>query len=250
VLVTQADFEMVVRSRPPELADGEALMRTIYLGMERDGPHLAQPREGYMRRFEVGWRSCVQRIGASWPTRSPAFPIGDALLAAGWVRGTYESSRRRFTPSRGRRRPAPMMKRVRGDGAAAYFGLSRSSAEGGRDGVRIGGEGDHRVDRRARSPTKIPRCRVTASPGTGGSAPVVVDELGLDGCINHRTEDIPRELKQLCHIAVDVFFENVGGEVIDGGAGPAQHAGKGRAPCGRDLRLKTGTTAGPANYST
>ena len=51
--------------------------------------------------------------------------------------------------------------------------------------------------------------------GTDDKCSMLVDELGFDGAINYRTEDVSARLKELCPKRVDVFFDNVGGEVLD-----------------------------------
>jgi len=43
----------------------------------------------------------------------------------------------------------------------------------------------------------------------------VTDELGFEACINYRTDDIASSLLQLAPKGVDVFFDNVGGEILD-----------------------------------
>ena len=57
---------------------------------------------------------------------------------------------------------------------------------------------------------KIHGCRVVGIAGTDEKCAWVVDELGFDGCINHRTADLARELAELCPDRVDVYFDNVG----------------------------------------
>lgn len=43
----------------------------------------------------------------------------------------------------------------------------------------------------------------------------VTDELGFEACINYRTDDIASSLLQLAPKGIDVFFDNVGGEILD-----------------------------------
>ena len=62
------------------------------------------------------------------------------------------------------------------------------SGRGGRDRGRLGGRGRHRVHRRP--DRQIPGCRVVGIAGTDEKCAWVVDELGFDACINHRTDDV------------------------------------------------------------
>ncbi len=62
---------------------------------------------------------------------------------------------------------------------------------------------------------KILGCRVIGIAGTDEKCAWLVDDLGLDGAINHRTDDVPARLKELCPKRVDVFFDNAGGPILD-----------------------------------
>jgi NADPH-dependent curcumin reductase len=62
---------------------------------------------------------------------------------------------------------------------------------------------------------KILGCRVVGIAGTDEKCAWLVDDLGLDGAINHRTDDIPARLRELCPKRVDVFFDNTGGPILD-----------------------------------
>ena len=62
---------------------------------------------------------------------------------------------------------------------------------------------------------KLHGCRVIGIAGTDEKCAWLVDDLGLDGAINHRTDDIPARLRELCPKRVDVFFDNTGGPILD-----------------------------------
>ena len=62
---------------------------------------------------------------------------------------------------------------------------------------------------------KILGCRVIGIAGTDEKCAWLVDDLGIDGAINHRTDDIPARLRELCPKRVDVFFDNTGGPILD-----------------------------------
>ncbi len=62
---------------------------------------------------------------------------------------------------------------------------------------------------------RLQGARVIGIAGTDRKCRWVVDELGFEGCINYRTEDVSARLKELAPNGVDVFFDNVGGELLD-----------------------------------
>ncbi len=72
---------------------------------------------------------------------------------------------------------------------------------------------------------KILGCRVIGIAGTDEKCAWLVDDLGADGAINHRTDDVPAKLRELCPKRIDVFFDNTGGPILDAVLGRlADHA--------------------------
>ena len=57
--------------------------------------------------------------------------------------------------------------------------------------------------------------RVIGIAGSDEKCAWVIDELGFDACINRRTEDVNARLKELCPKGIDVYYDNVGGELLD-----------------------------------
>jgi NADPH-dependent curcumin reductase len=57
--------------------------------------------------------------------------------------------------------------------------------------------------------------RVIGIAGSAAKCAWVVDELGFDACIDYKTEDVAARLKELAPTGVDVFFDNVGGALLD-----------------------------------
>jgi NADPH-dependent curcumin reductase CurA len=62
---------------------------------------------------------------------------------------------------------------------------------------------------------RIRECRVVGIAGSDAKCRYVVDELGFDACLNYRDADLPGRLRAACPRGIDVYFENVGGAVLD-----------------------------------
>ena len=62
---------------------------------------------------------------------------------------------------------------------------------------------------------KLKGCRVVGIAGGAEKCNYAVQELGFDACINHRAEDFPQALANACAKGIDVYFENVGGQVFE-----------------------------------
>jgi NADPH-dependent curcumin reductase CurA len=95
---------------------------------------------------------------------------------------------------------------------------------------------------------KILGCRVIGIAGTDEKCGWLLEGLGLEGAINHRTDDIPARLKELCPKGVDVYFDNTGGPILDAVLG--RIATNGRVVlCGSISSYNEAhKPPGPANY--
>jgi NADPH-dependent curcumin reductase CurA len=93
---------------------------------------------------------------------------------------------------------------------------------------------------------KIAGCRVIGIAGGGKKCDWVVRQLGFDACIDYQTEQVADRIMALAPGGIDVFFDNVGGSVLE--AGLANLAMRARvAVCG-GIAGYTKIIPGPANY--
>ena len=96
---------------------------------------------------------------------------------------------------------------------------------------------------------KIKGCRAVGLAGTPDKCSWIMDELGFDAAINYRTEDVSQALAAACPTGIDVYFDNVGGEILDACL-KLMNLG-GRIPtCGLISQYNaTEPVPGPYNYS-
>ena len=62
---------------------------------------------------------------------------------------------------------------------------------------------------------RIKGCRVVGIAGGAEKCRYVVEELGFDACIDHRSPDFEQQLATVCTNGIDIYFESVGGAVFD-----------------------------------
>ena len=75
----------------------------------------------------------------------------------------------------------------------------------------------------------------------------MVADFGFDACIDYKNEDVPAALKRHCPTGVDVYFDNVGGDILDAVLG--RLAPRARVVlCGVISSYLTGEHPGPSNY--
>jgi len=246
-LVRPEDFEIVEADVPP-LAEGEALLRTVYLGMDATVRTWLNQGEGYLPAVEIGEVVRCSGVGQIVATNCDAYEIGDiAISLNGWQEHTVVRDDLYTTKMPPGTELLPMMSVFGSTGAAAYFGLLDIgqpkegetvvvSAAAGATGSLVG------------QIAKIKGCRVVGIAGSDEKCAWVVDELGFDACINHRTDDLKASLKQHCPDRVDVYFDNVGGDILDAVLGGLNMHGR-VVLCGAiSVYNDKGRKGGPANY--
>jgi len=169
----------------------------------------------YMPPVEIGDVMRGGTIGVVEQSNNPDFKPGDIVqpLDLGWQDYVVTSMAQKLmvTPD------LPIlayMSALGMTGVTAYFGLLdigkpkpgetvMVSAAAGAVGSIVG------------QIAKIKGCRVVGLAGSDDKCRWVVDDLGFDACINYRTENVLEALKRECPKGIDVYFENVGGEILD-----------------------------------
>jgi NADPH-dependent curcumin reductase CurA len=246
-LVRDDDVELIDAPVPP-LADGEALMRNVYLGMDATVRTWLNRGEGYLPAVEIGEVVRCSSVGEIVSSRCDVYEPGDVVISlGGWQEygmcrdDVYTTKLERDTDMRS------MLSVFGSTGAAAYFGLLDVgrpspgetlvvSAAAGATGSIVGQIG------------KIQGCRVVGIAGSDEKCAWVVDELGFDGCINHRVDDVAARLRELCPDRVDIYFDNVGGPILDAVLGRLAMHGR-VVLCGAiSVYNAQGRPPGPANY--
>jgi NADPH-dependent curcumin reductase CurA len=94
---------------------------------------------------------------------------------------------------------------------------------------------------------KIAGARVVGIAGGPRKCRAVVEEFGFDACIDYKNGDVAAALKEYCPRGVDVYFDNVGGPILDAVLG--RLASRARVVlCGVISSYLSGEHPGPANY--
>ena len=99
-------------------------------------------------------------------------------------------------------------------GMTAYFALLDIGAPKAGDTVVISGAAGA-VGSIAGQIAKLKGCHVVGIAGGKDKCAYLIDELGFDGVIDYKNEDVLAGLKRECPKGVDVYFDNVGGDILD-----------------------------------
>jgi NADPH-dependent curcumin reductase CurA len=131
-------------------------------------------------------------------------------------------------------------------GATAYFGMTDIGRPRAGETVVVSAAAGA-TGSVAGQIAKIAGARVVGIAGGPHKCRAVVDDFGFDACIDYKSDDLPAALKEHCPKGVNVYFDNVGGPILNAVLG--RLAPKARVVlCGVISSYLTGEHPGPSNY--
>lgn len=202
----------------PEPADGEALLAVQYVGIDATVRSWLNPAPGYLPPVQIGEVVRAASVGTVVASRCDAYAVGDVCTSlTGWqqysiVRDDFFTTRLGTTddfPD-----PKAVIALYGSTGATALFGLLDVGKPQPGDTVVVSaaaGATGSLVGQIAR----IHGCRTIAITSSPEKAAVCRDVFGFDETIAYRSENVAARLKELCPKGINVFFDNVGGDVLD-----------------------------------
>ena len=210
-----ADNFRVIETPIPELREGQVLLRTIWLSLDpyqrgrmNDAASYASP----LRIGDVIVGGTVCKVVAS---RRHDLAEGEFVQGTtGWQ--TYAvsdgSALRKLDPQLA---PISTALGVLGmPGLTAYHGLFEIGKPKPGDTVVVSAASGA-VGAIVGQLARMMGCHVVGIAGTRQKITYIVDELGFDSGINYKTEDVLSRLTATCPRGVDVYFDNVGGPILD-----------------------------------
>jgi NADPH-dependent curcumin reductase CurA len=246
-LVKASDFE-AVEADIPEIGDGEALLEVQYLGIDATVRTWLNRGEGYLPPVEIGEVVRCSTIGTVVASKCDRFPVGTAAYGlTGWQEyGVIRDDAFASALEAGADLPA-LLSVYGATGLTAYVGvLDIGEAKPGETVVVSAAAGA--TGSLAAQIAKIHGCRVVGICGSDEKVAWLTDELGLDGAINYKTENVQQRLKELCPDRIDVYFDNVGGDILDACLGGLAMHGR-VVLCGAiSIYNHQGRPPGPGNY--
>ena len=248
-LVQSGDTELVA-TPAPEPADGEALLRTTYVGMDAAVRTWLNDQPSYLPPVQLGEVIRAAGIGEVVASRCDAYAVGDVVTTLSGFQEYVIIRDDLFStpvPGPGAQVDQLAVMSVYGPtGATAFFGMVDIGRPQPGETVVVSAAAGA-TGSIAGQIAKIAGARVIGIAGGPEKCRAVVEDFGFDGCIDYRDGDVPAALKAQCPRGVDVYFDNVGGPILDAVLG--RLARKGRVVlCGVISSYLTGEHPGPANY--
>ena len=199
----------------PQPSEGEVLVRLLYISVD---PYLrGRMREGksYVEPFEVGKVIKSGAVGDVVESRSPKFQPGDVVTGQlGWRLHDVAKAETLMKVVPGVS-PTAALGVLGGTGLTAYFGLLEIGQPKEGETVVVSGAAGA-VGIVVCQIAKLKGCRVVGIAGSDEKNEYLRRELGVDATINYKTtENMFAALKEACPNGIDVYFDNVGGDVTD-----------------------------------
>jgi NADPH-dependent curcumin reductase CurA len=234
----------------PELGSGEALAKVRYISIDPTIRTWMDDAPGYLPPIGIGEVVRSGGVAEIVKSNSERYKPGDlAFGLTGWQEYVIADE--------GGRALQILPPGVSPTAALGVLGLNGVTAYYGMLDVGKLTEGDVVVVSGAAGATGSAAGQIAKIKGAGKVVGIaggprkcawIVDELGFDAAIDYKNEDVAARLRELCPDGIDVYFDNVGGEILD--ACLAQIAMRGRVVmCGAISSYnETGRAAGISNY--
>ncbi|TMC48829.1 MAG: NADP-dependent oxidoreductase [Chloroflexi bacterium] len=195
--------------------DGEMLVRVRYISLDPAMRGWMNDSRSYVPPVGIGEVMRAGAVGEVIASRHPGFAAGEHVLGIFGVQEYAYSDGSGVTKVDPAVAPLPVYLGALGmPGLTAYFGLLEVGQAKAGDTVVVSGAAGA-VGSVAGQIARIIGCRVVGIAGGERKCRYLVDELGFDAAIDYKNEDVAAALRERCPNRVDVYFDNVGGEILD-----------------------------------
>ncbi len=199
----------------PEPADGQVLVKTAYISLDPAMRGWMAEGRSYIPPVQIGEVMRAGTVGEVLESKGQKLAVGDRVT--GWL-GVQEyavcDENAVFKVDAGEIPLTTFLGALGMPGMTAYFGLLEVGAVKEGETVVVSGAAGA-VGSVVGQIAKIKGCRVVGIAGGPEKCAWIVDELGFDAAIDYKGEDVADALRKHCPEGVDVYFDNVGGDILD-----------------------------------
>jgi NADPH-dependent curcumin reductase CurA len=246
--IKPTDFELV-DCPMPELLPGQVLVEVLYTALEPAMKGWMEARVDYVAAMQIGDLMRGNGVGRIVQSDHSKLPVG-ALVSGplGWQRFLASdglSPRLSLVPKG--ISPVAALNVLGITGLTAYFGITDIGKPAAGDTVVVSGAAGA-TGSIAGQLAKIAGARTIGIAGGKEKCDWLLSELGFDAAIDYKNEDVGQQLKVLCPNGLNVYFDNVGGDLLDTALDNLADGAR-VVLCGGISRYnETGPIPGPANY--
>lgn len=231
----------------PTPGPGEVLVQISHISIDPAMRGWMNASTSYIPPVEVGAVMRAGTIGKVLASQDPGFTAGDHVYGALGVQEYAVAPARELTKVDPAAAPLPTYLGALGlTGLTAYFGLLDVGRVAAGDTVLVSGAAGA-VGSVAGQIAKIKGARAVGIAGGAEKCRWLTEELGFDGAIDYKGADVIGQLRRLTPDRINVFFDNVGGEILD--AALTRLARGARVVlCGAVSQYNAAKVKGPSNY--
>jgi hypothetical protein len=246
-LPKRSDWNYVEEPVRP-LAEGEILVKVLYISLDPAMRGWMNDGRSYVPPVGIGE---VMRAGAAGrviESKNPGLAVGDTVTGLFGVQEYAIADGKAVTKVDTKFAPLPVYLGALGmSGLTAYFGLLETGELKTGETVVISGAAGA-VGAVAGQIAKIKGCTVVGIAGGAEKCRYIVEELGFDAAIDYKSEDVRKALQKHCPKGVDVYFDNVGGDILDAVLAQIRRGAR-IVICGAISQYNNTTPVqGPSNY--
>ncbi|HZP12699.1 MAG TPA: NADP-dependent oxidoreductase [Nevskiaceae bacterium] len=213
-MVKREDFDYA-QTPVPEPNDGEFVVRNLYISLDPAMRGWMNEGKSYVPPVGIGEVMRAGALGKVTASKHPNFKVGDHVVGIFGVQDYALSNGKGVTKIDPKLGTLPVYLGTLGmPGMTAYFGLLEIGKPKPGETVVVSGAAGA-VGQVVGQIAKIKGCRVIGIAGGPEKCNHVVKELGFDACIDYKAGDLKKALKEHCPKGVDVYFDNVGGDILD-----------------------------------
>ena len=234
----------------PEIADGEAVVRVRYLSIDPTIRTWMDDIPSYLPPIEIGEVIRSGGVGEVIDSRCEVYTPGQLLFGmTGWQDYVVVDAGERAMQVLPDGVPPGIAIGILGvTGMTAYFGITDVGQVKADDVVVVSGAAGA-TGSAAGQIAKIKGAKkVVGIAGGAEKCAFIVDELGFDDAIDYKNDNVAARLRETCPDGIDLYFDNVGGSILDDCLGNLALRGR-VVLCGAISTYNSdGPPPGPSNY--
>ncbi len=230
-----------------DLSNGEIIIQNLYISIDPAMRGWMNKARSYIKPVEIGDVMRAGSVGKVVYSKNKLFKEGNFVSGWGGVQKYCRTDGKGFVEINTKKNDLPIFLSTLGmTGLTAYFGILEVAKVKKGETVLISAAAGS-VGSIAGQIAKINGCRVIGIAGGKKKCNYVINELGFDGCIDYKNESVSRSIFKECPDGVDVYFDNVGGNILDSALTFINRNAR-VVICGAISQYNNSDVLGPKNY--